>query len=264
MRLDRDAAQRALADKIAAPLGVTVERAASGMLEIATVSMANAVRSVTLEQGLDPRDFTLVAYGGNGPLHGAAVARELQIRRLVVPQAPGHFSAVGMLMADLRRDFVQTLFRRLRELDTDLLEQEFLKLEAEGRAALESSGMATDRIVFERSADMRYVGQEHSVAVRRRRDRGWRAQAAKRCSMTPTSSATATAPDEQSDSEHRSRPSVSCRSRRCLKSKPAGRGPLRPHARVCARSSLTDSACCRATSTTATGFWRAMSSEVPR
>ncbi|HLF76345.1 MAG TPA: hydantoinase/oxoprolinase family protein [Dehalococcoidia bacterium] len=166
MRLDRDAAQLALAERIARPLGVSTERAATGMLEIAVGSMANAVRSVTLEQGLDPRDFTLVAYGGNGPLHGAAVARELQISKLIIPQAPGHFSAVGMLMADLRRDFVQTLFRRVRELDPGALEQEFLKLEAEGRAALETSGIATGRIVFERSADMRYVGQEHSVAVR--------------------------------------------------------------------------------------------------
>jgi N-methylhydantoinase A len=166
MLLDREAAADALRDRIAAPLGVSVERAASGMLEIATVSMANAVRSVTLEQGLDPREFTLVAYGGGGPLHAAAVARELSIRSIIVPQAPGHFSAFGMLMADLRRDFVQTIFKRLRDLDMDDLESEFRRLEEDGRRALEASGMATDRIVFERSADMRYVGQEHSVAVR--------------------------------------------------------------------------------------------------
>jgi N-methylhydantoinase A len=164
--------------------------------------MANAVRSVTLEQGLDPRDFTLVAYGGNGPLHGAAVARELQIRKLIIPQAPGHFSAVGMLMADLRRDFVQTLFRRVRELDTDTLEQEFLKLEAEGRAALESSGIATDRIVFERSADMRYVGQEHSVAVRmpgRLEGEGAREQVKQLFDAAHEQRYSHSAPDEQSD-----------------------------------------------------------------
>jgi N-methylhydantoinase A len=145
---------------------VDLERAASGMLEIATGSMANAVRHVTLEQGLDPRDFTLVAYGGGGPLHAAAVARELAIRTVIIPQAPAHFSAFGMLMADLRRDFVQTLFRRLDDLDMDELEAHFQHLEADGRQALERSGMATDRIVFERAADMRYVGQEHAVAVR--------------------------------------------------------------------------------------------------
>jgi N-methylhydantoinase A len=166
MRLDRQAAETALRHKVASPLGVTLERAASGMLEIATASMANAVRRVTLERGLDPRDFTLVAYGGGGPLHAAAVAKELSIGTVIVPHAPGHFSAVGMLMADLRRDYVQTLFTRLDDLKMDQLEAQFKKLETDGRQALARSGIATDRIIFERAADMRYVGQEHAVAVR--------------------------------------------------------------------------------------------------
>jgi N-methylhydantoinase A len=166
MRLDRAAAEAALRQRIAAPLGVDLERAACGMLEVAVAAMANAVRHVTLERGLDPRDFTLVAYGGAGPLHAAAVARELAIRTVIIPQAPGHFSAFGMLMADLRRDLVQTLFRRLEDLDMGDLEAQFQRLEAEGRQALERSGVATDRMVFERAADMRYVGQEHAVVVR--------------------------------------------------------------------------------------------------
>ena len=166
MRLNRIAAENALKERVAQPLGVELERAASGMLEIATASMANAVRRVTLERGLDPRDFTLVAYGGGGPLHAAAVAKELSIGKVVIPYAPGHFSALGMLMADLRRDYVQTLFARLDDLKMDELEAQFKKLETEGRQALENSGIATDRIVFERAADMRYVGQEHAVAVR--------------------------------------------------------------------------------------------------
>jgi N-methylhydantoinase A len=166
MRLNREAAEIALRERVAQPLGVELERAASGMLEIATASMANAVRRVTLERGLDPRDFTLVAYGGGGPLHAAAVAKELSIGKVIIPHAPGHFSALGMLMADLRRDYVQTLFARLDDLKMDELEAQFKKLEAEGREALESSGIAPDRIVFERAADMRYVGQEHAVAVR--------------------------------------------------------------------------------------------------
>jgi N-methylhydantoinase A len=124
------------------------------------------VRHVTLERGLDPRDFTLVAYGGGGPLHCASVAKELSIGKIIIPQAPGHFSALGMLMADLRRDYVQTLFERMDDLDMSELEEQFQKLEAEGRKALEDSGIPTDRIVFERAADMRYVGQEHAVAVR--------------------------------------------------------------------------------------------------
>jgi N-methylhydantoinase A len=166
MHLDREAAETALQSRLAEPLQVDLERAASGMLEVATAAMANAVRQVTLQRGLDPRDFTLFAYGGGGPLHGAAVARELQIGTVIIPQAPGLFSALGMLMADLRRDYVQTLFAHLDDLEMPDLEREFQQLEAQGRAALQESGIATDRVVFERACDMRYVGQEHSVAVR--------------------------------------------------------------------------------------------------
>lgn len=143
MRLDRAAAEAALRQRVATPLGVDLERAASGMLEIATASMADAVRHVTLEQGLDPRDFTLVAYGGGGPLHAAAVARELAIRTVIIPQAPGHFSAFGMLMADLRRDVVQMLLRQLDDLDMGELEAQFQDLEAEGRQ--DSGGAGTWR-----------------------------------------------------------------------------------------------------------------------
>jgi N-methylhydantoinase A len=166
MRLDLAAAETALRTRLAEPLGVDLERAAAGMLEVATSAMANAVRQVTLQRGLDPRDFLLVAYGGGGPAHAAAVARELSIGTVVIPEAPGHFSALGMLLADLRRDYVQTLFERLDDVSMADLEQQFQQLEAEGRAALERSGIPTDLVVFERAADMRYVGQEHAVAVR--------------------------------------------------------------------------------------------------
>jgi N-methylhydantoinase A len=166
MRLDQKAAEAALRERLADPLSVTLERAASGMLQVATSAMANAVRHVTLERGLDPRDFTLVAYGGGGPLHAASVAKELSIGSVIIPQVPGHFSALGMLMADFRRDYVQTLFKRLDDLEMEELEEEFRTLEAEGHAALERSGIPSDRIFFERAADMRYVGQEHAVAVR--------------------------------------------------------------------------------------------------
>jgi N-methylhydantoinase A len=166
MRLDQKGAENSLRERLASPLNVTLERAASGMLQVATSAMANAVRHVTLERGLDPRDFVMVAYGGGGPLHAASVAKELSIGMVIIPQAPGHFSALGMLMADFRRDYVQTLFRRLDDLEMEELEQEFRALETEGRAALERSGISADRIVFERAADMRYVGQEHAVAVR--------------------------------------------------------------------------------------------------
>jgi N-methylhydantoinase A len=172
MRLDLGAAEMALSKRLAQPLNVSLERAAAGMLQVATSAMANAVRHVTLERGLDPRDFTLVAYGGGGPLHSASVAKELSIRKIIIPNAPGHFSALGMLMADLRRDYVQTLFERMDDLAMAELEAQFKKLEAEGRQALEESGIPAERIAFERAADMRYVGQEHAVAVRMPADVG--------------------------------------------------------------------------------------------
>jgi N-methylhydantoinase A len=172
MCLDRGAAENALRERLARPLNLPLERAAAGMLQVATSAMANAVRHVTLERGLDPRDFTLVAYGGGGPLHAASVAKELFIRRIIIPHAPGHFSALGMLMADLRRDYVQTLFARFDDLEMFVLEDQFNNLEAVGRVALVASGIATDRIFFERAADMRYVGQEHAVAVRMPADVG--------------------------------------------------------------------------------------------
>jgi N-methylhydantoinase A len=166
MQLDRDAAETALRGRVAEPLGVDIRRAAEGMLEVATSSMANAVRQVTLQRGLDPRDFTLVAYGGGGPLHATAVAGELSIGRVIIPQSPGHFSALGMLLADIRRDFVQTVFERLDDVTMPSLEAQFQGLEKEGQAALEDSGVPADSIVFERAIDMRYTGQEHSVGVR--------------------------------------------------------------------------------------------------
>src|SRR3954471_15362358 len=105
--------RRALLDKVAKPLGLGLTEAADGILRIVTTKMAHVVRWVTTERGLDAADFALVAYGGGGPLHAAAVGRELRSGRVVIPPAPGHFSAFGMLTSDLRRDFVTTWFTPL-------------------------------------------------------------------------------------------------------------------------------------------------------
>ncbi|MBF6098742.1 hydantoinase/oxoprolinase family protein [Nocardia cyriacigeorgica] len=154
-------AVRAVADRI----GVDVITAAAGIIAIGAAAMANSVRAVTTERGLDPRDFALFAYGGNGPLHVSLVARELGIRQVVVPPMPSVFSAVGMLMADLRRDIVQT---RVRDLDAAAeaeVDSEFEELESECEKALRSSEVRFGAVRFERAADMRYVGQEHTVTV---------------------------------------------------------------------------------------------------
>ena len=165
MRLDQDAAERAIHSAVGDPLHMEILDAASGIIAIANATMANAVRAVTTERGLDPRDFSLVAYGGAGPMHAVEVARELAIRRVIVPVSPGHFSAVGMLTADLRREYVRTHFcqfadERLGELETICEE-----LEAEALAWLRSTGMSSDQVAYERAADMRYAGQEHAVTV---------------------------------------------------------------------------------------------------
>lgn len=165
MRLDAEAGLRAIEEQVAKPLGLGVARAASGIVAIAVASMANAVRAVTTERGLDPRDFTLVAYGGGGPPHAVAVARELGIKRVIIPQAPAHFSAFGMLMADIRRDYVLTHFGRLADLSMEELESLYRELEETGLTDVKSVGVAARDIEFERAADMRYVGQEHAVAL---------------------------------------------------------------------------------------------------
>jgi N-methylhydantoinase A len=127
--------------------------------------MANVVRWVTTERGLDAAEFALVAYGGAGPLHAAMVARELQIGRVVIPCAPGHFSAYGMLIADLRRDFVATWFTPLATASFATIEQLFADMEARGREAVARGRSTLLGTKVKRAADMRYVGQEHAVTV---------------------------------------------------------------------------------------------------
>ena len=165
MRLDLDGARRALAERVAKPLGLDLTAAADGILRIATTKMSHMVRWVTTERGLDAADFSLVAYGGAGPLHAAMVARELRIAKVVIPRAPGHFSAYGMLVADLRRDFVGTWFTPLATASFAAMEDIYADMERRGRDAVGRSQIAIAGVAVQRSADMRYVGQEHAVTV---------------------------------------------------------------------------------------------------
>ncbi|TMH81026.1 MAG: hydantoinase/oxoprolinase family protein [Betaproteobacteria bacterium] len=165
MKLDARAAERAIREHIAAPLGLEVIHAAEGILRVAATAMSYAVKAVSTERGLDAAAFTLIAYGGAGPLHAAIIAREIGMRRVIVPRAPGHFCAFGMLFADLRYDFVRTWFTRLADASFDAIEKVYESLVAEGRAALETSGVQARRVAAARAADMRYVGQEHPVTV---------------------------------------------------------------------------------------------------
>ena len=165
MALDIMAAESAMKTHLAEPLAMELTAAADGILQIATTAMSYAVKGVTTERGLDVGDFALVAYGGAGPLHASAVARELGIRKVVVPRAPGVFSAFGMLFSDLRYDFVRTWFTSLEDAPFDEVERIYSEMENEGRMAIEGASVSPEEVVVKRAADMRYVGQEHAVTV---------------------------------------------------------------------------------------------------
>ena len=164
MPLDVAAAERAIAG-IAKPLGLDVTAAADGILRIAATAMSYAVKGVTTERGLDAGDFVLVAYGGAGPLQAVQVAREIGIRKVIIPFAPGVFSAFGMLFSDLRYDFVRTALMRLDEAPFDRIETIYRELEAQGREAIAKTSVKPQKVVVKRAADMRYQGQEHAVTV---------------------------------------------------------------------------------------------------
>jgi N-methylhydantoinase A len=164
MPLDAAAAERAMA-QLGKSLGLGTTAAADGILRIAATTMSYAVKGVTTERGLDAGDFVLVAYGGAGPLHAVAVAREIGMRRVIIPKAPGVFSAFGMLFSDLRYDFVRTWLRQLGDAPFDTIERIYHELEAQGRAAIAAASVKPQKITVKRAADMRYVGQEHAVTV---------------------------------------------------------------------------------------------------
>ncbi len=168
--------------------------AAEGILRIATTTMSHVVRRVTTERGLDAAEFALVAYGGAGPLHAAMVARELRIAQVIVPRAPGHFSAWGMLVADLRRDFVHTWFTPLAAASLTAMAAIYEAMEREGHGAMAGHEAALAAVTVSRAADMRYVGQEHAVTVELPLDalpRRRTAPASSAASMRFTRSATA-------------------------------------------------------------------------
>ncbi len=163
MRLRVDDALAGIAEKVARPLGMEPREAALGIVQIAVAKMSLAVRGVSVERGFDPRDFALVAFGGAGPLHAAAIARELHIPTVIVPRLPAHFSALGMLLADLRHDYVRTYYRPLAETDFAAVAAICDDLIAHGRALLASEGVRPEAMRFERYLDIRYTGQEFTI-----------------------------------------------------------------------------------------------------
>jgi N-methylhydantoinase A len=165
MALDVDAARRAIAAKVATPLGLDPLAAASGIVEIANAHMIGAMRLVSVQRGYDPRDFVLVAFGGAGPLHANALARELGIPTVLVPPSPGIASAIGMLATDVRHEFVATRRVRLDGLTPEALEALFADFAREGQARLERDGVSPSERRTLRSADLRYHGQSFELPV---------------------------------------------------------------------------------------------------
>ncbi|MBI2207226.1 MAG: hydantoinase/oxoprolinase family protein [Candidatus Rokubacteria bacterium] len=165
MRLDRDRALAAITERVAHPLGLDPVRAAWGIVRIANANMERALRVSSAERGYDPRDFTLVAFGGAGPLHAAALAAPVGFPWVLVPETPGVFSALGLLVADIRHDLVQSFLARTDDVPPARVEALFADLERVGHELLAEDGVAADRRVLQRSADLRYVGQAYEVHV---------------------------------------------------------------------------------------------------
>jgi N-methylhydantoinase A len=157
MPLDSDAAANAM-ERLARTLGSSVRDTTRGVLRYAAAQMAHALRLVTVRKGHDPRDFTFVAFGGAGPLHAALLARELGIQRTVIPPAPGHYSALGMLQSRLRADAIRT---KVGPLTADVLAPLLVDLEREAADEL----AATEETEVHRAVQLRYAGQEHTLEV---------------------------------------------------------------------------------------------------
>ncbi|HLX58355.1 MAG TPA: hydantoinase/oxoprolinase family protein [Ktedonobacteraceae bacterium] len=165
LRIDLAAARRAIKERIADPLGISIEEAAWGMHQIVNESMANAARIHTLERGKDPHRFPVFAFGGAGPVHGFRIAKALGSPALIVPFGAGVMSAVGFLTAPLAFDFVRSWPGRIDHLDWQEANTLLNEMEAEGQALLEKSGASPGQISHRRVADIRYVGQGHEIQV---------------------------------------------------------------------------------------------------
>ena len=160
-RLSREALER----KVAAPLKLDVLRAAHGVYAIAVATMTRAVKAVSTYRGRDPRDFALVAFGGNGPVVAVAIARELEMRRVLIPPAPGVFSAAGLLFSNVEHTQQRSVFQQTSAVDARRLEKLFAELETEVRGEMHKEGIAEARVSVKRLADLRYTGQAFELTV---------------------------------------------------------------------------------------------------
>ncbi len=164
--LDVEAAREALETVVADRLGRSVVEAAYGVLMVAVATMTRAVKAVSTYRGRDPRDFALCAFGGNGPVVGVEIARALSMRHVLVPPAPGVFSAVGLLFSGTEQEFVRTLLLRSGEIDPDVITEAYRELAEEAWSSLGAEGIAPETATFSRLADLRYSGQAYELTIR--------------------------------------------------------------------------------------------------
>lgn len=155
------AAMNGLADD----MGMSPLKLAEGVVSVANTTMAGAIRVISVERGFDPRDFSLLSFGGAGSMHAAALAADLGIPRVIVPPAAGILSALGMLLADIARDYSQTVMHATEGLDPQVLEAEFARMEVAALAEFELDGVAPSDLTMERSLDVRYAGQGYELEV---------------------------------------------------------------------------------------------------
>jgi N-methylhydantoinase A len=165
MTLDREAAERAIQEHVAEPLGLGLVEAAGAIMQVANANMADAVRLISIRRGYDPREFCLVAFGGAGPLHGAALAEDLSVPTVLVPPSPGITSALGCLLVDVRHDLSAMFLAHVDTVDEQALEDEFEKLEGEARERLDAEGVPEEQMSMQRLVDMRYLGQWRSLTI---------------------------------------------------------------------------------------------------
>jgi N-methylhydantoinase A len=175
LRLDAALAREAVA-RFGERLGLGVEDAAAGIIRIANANMTRWLRVVTVERGLDPREFALFAFGGAGPMHAVELARALEMPEVLVPRHPGVTSALGLLFADVTHDFSATLVRGERDLDDAEIERRFVELEARAAAALDADGFDGSARTVERIVDVRYAGQVKALNLAVRPDESLAAQ----------------------------------------------------------------------------------------
>lgn len=163
--VDLDKVKAAIKEKVADHFAMSVEDAALGIIRIANSNMLNALKLISVRKGHNPREFSLVAFGGGGSMHAPALAKELGVKKVIVPVASSVFSAWGMLMTDLRHDYIQTYIRRLNQLDPSELNKEWNSIETQALKQYQEEGVLEDDVLFTRFADIRYLGQEHTVKV---------------------------------------------------------------------------------------------------